>query len=109
MFEVRQRPQPDFRGPCQSSGGQSPASHRGGPGSIPGHVGLVVYKVELGKVFSKYFAFPWQFSFHRLLHTHRLSSVAGTIGQLVAEVPGELSLIPPQDSKKEKLDFYIYT
>jgi hypothetical protein len=49
-------------------------------------------KVALGQVFSEYFVFPCQFSFHRLLHTHRLSSGAGTIGQLVADVPSGLSL-----------------
>jgi hypothetical protein len=45
-----------------------------------GHVGFVVDKVALGQVFSEYFGFPCQFSFHRLLHTHHLSSGAGTIG-----------------------------
>jgi hypothetical protein len=45
--------------PRHSSGGYSPASHRGGPGSIPsGHVGFVVDKVALGQVFSEYFGFP---------------------------------------------------
>jgi hypothetical protein len=41
--------------------------------------------------------FPCQFSFHRLFHTHHLSSRAGTIGQLVADVPSGLSLTPPQE------------
>jgi hypothetical protein len=44
-----------------------------------GHVGFVVDKVALWQVFSDYFGFPCQFSFHRLLHTHRLSSGAGTL------------------------------
>jgi hypothetical protein len=39
-------------------------------------------KVALGQVFSEYFGFPCQFSFHRLLDTHHLSSGAGTIGQI---------------------------
>jgi hypothetical protein len=54
------------------------------PGFEPrlGHVGFVAAdKVALGQVFSEYFSFPCQFSFHRVLHTHRLSSGAGTIGQ----------------------------
>jgi hypothetical protein len=51
-------------------------------------------KVALEQVFSDYFGFPCQFSFLRLLHTHRLSSGGGTIGQLVADVPSGLSLIP---------------
>jgi hypothetical protein len=59
-------------------------------------------KVALGQVFSEYFGFPYQFSFHRLLHTHhQLSSGAGTIDQLVADVPSGLSLTPPQKIKKE--------
>jgi hypothetical protein len=44
--------------------------------------GLVVDKVALGQVFSKYLGFPCQSSFHQLLHNHHhLSSGAGTIGQ----------------------------
>jgi hypothetical protein len=46
-----------------------------------GHVGFVMDKVVLRQAFSEYFGFPCQFSFHRLLHTHHLSSRAGTIGQ----------------------------
>jgi hypothetical protein len=84
--------------PCHSSDGHSPASHRGGPGSRPGHVGFVVDEVAPGQVFSEYLSFPCQFSFHRLLHTH-LSSGAGTISQLVAGVPSGLSLTPPQKTK----------
>jgi hypothetical protein len=61
------------------------------------HVGTVVDKVALEQVFSEYFAFPCQFSFHRLFHTHHLSYVAGTIGQLVAEVPSGISFTPPWD------------
>jgi hypothetical protein len=41
-----------------------------------------VDKVALGQVFSEYFGFPCQSSFHQLLHNHpHLSSGAGTIGQ----------------------------
>jgi hypothetical protein len=36
------------------------------PGS--GQVGFVVDKVALGQVFSEYFDFPYQSSFHQLLH-----------------------------------------
>jgi hypothetical protein len=35
-----------------------------------GHVGFVVDKVALGQVFSEYFGFPCQFSFHQLPHNH---------------------------------------
>jgi hypothetical protein len=62
-------------------------------------VGFVVDKVALGQVFSEYFGFPCQFSFHRLLHTHHLLPGAGTVGQMVADVPSELSLTPPQETK----------
>jgi hypothetical protein len=65
-----------------------------------GHVEFVVDKVALGQVFSEYFGFPCQFTFHRLLHTHHLSAGAGTTGQVVADVPSRLSLTPPQESKK---------
>jgi hypothetical protein len=64
-------------------------------------VGFVVDKVELGQVFSEYFGFPCQFSFHRLLHTHHLSSGDGTIGQLVADVPSGLSLTPPKEKVRK--------
>jgi hypothetical protein len=51
--------------------------------------------VALGQVFYEYFGFPCQYSFHRLLHIHHhLSSGAGTIGQLVADVPNGLGLTP---------------
>jgi hypothetical protein len=66
-------------------------------------VGFVVDKAALGQVFSEYFGFPCQFSFHRLLHMrHHLSSGAGTIGQLVADVPSGLSLTPTQKKLKGK-------
>jgi hypothetical protein len=64
-----------------------------------GHAGFVVDKVTLWQVFSEYFVFPWQFLFHQLLHTHHLSSRAGTVGQIVADIPSGLSLTPPQETK----------
>jgi hypothetical protein len=68
-------------------------------------VGFVVDKVALGQVFSDYFGFLCQFSFHRLFHTHHhLSSGAGTIGQLVADVPSGLSLTPSHETKKMQLE-----
>jgi hypothetical protein len=62
-------------------------------------VGFVVDKVALGQVFFEYFSFLCQFSFHRLLHIHHLSSGAGTIGQFVASVPSGLSLTSPKEIK----------
>jgi hypothetical protein len=70
--------------------------------SKSGHVGFMVDKVAPEQVFSEYFGFLCQFSFHRLLHTHHLSSGAGTIGQLVADVPSGLSLTPPPQGTKKK-------
>jgi hypothetical protein len=53
------------------------------PGFEPmsNHVGFVVDKVALGQVFSEYFSFLCQLSFHQLLQTN-LSSGAGTVGQI---------------------------
>jgi hypothetical protein len=49
---------------------------------LASQVGFVVDKVALGQVFSEYFGFPCQSSFHQLLHNHpHLSSGAGTIVQ----------------------------
>jgi hypothetical protein len=64
-----------------------------------GYVVFVMDKVVLGQVFSEYFCFPCQFSFHPLLHTH-LSSGAATEGKIVADVPSGLSLTPPQETKQ---------
>jgi hypothetical protein len=69
-----------------------------------GRMGFVVGKVALVQVFSEYFNFPYQFSFHRLLHIHHhLSSRADTIGQIVADVPSGLSLTLTQETKLTKL------
>jgi hypothetical protein len=56
----------------------------------------MVDKVTLMQGFSEHFGYPCQFSFHRLLHTHHLSSGAGT-----ADVPSGLSPTPPQETKKK--------
>jgi hypothetical protein len=52
-----------------------------------GNVGFVVGKVALWQVY--------QFSLHRLLHTHH----HGTTDPTVAHAPSGLSLTPPQESK----------
>jgi hypothetical protein len=64
-------------------------------------VGFVVDKVAVGQVSSEQFSFSRQFSLHRLLHTHHLSSEAGTISQIAADVPSGLSLTPHQKIKKK--------
>jgi hypothetical protein len=64
-------------------------------------VEFVVDKVAPGQIFSQYFDFASQFSFHRRLHIHHhhLSFGAGTIGQLVTDV----SVSPhPKKLKKKK-------
>jgi hypothetical protein len=76
-------------GPCHSFPPRRPGFE---PGSD--HVGFVVDKVALGQVFTKYFGFPCQFEFHRLLHNRRLSSGAGTMGRTVAAAPNGLRLTP---------------
>jgi hypothetical protein len=74
-----------------------PASHRGGPGSSPGQVMWDCGTQSCtGARFLRVLRFPLHFSFHRLLHTHHLSSGADSIGQLVAGVPSGLSLTAPQ-------------
>jgi hypothetical protein len=81
--------------PCYSPGDQSPASHRGCPGSSPGHVRFEVDKMTLGQASSEYFGCTCQFLFHRRLHIHHhLSSRTDTIGQLVDDLPSGLSLTP---------------
>jgi hypothetical protein len=69
-------------------------------------LGFVVGKVALEHVFSEYFGFPYQFSFHRLFHTYHLPSGAGTIGKLVADIPSGLGLTPPQETKKKELNIH---
>jgi hypothetical protein len=73
-------------------------------GSSPGQVMWDLWwtKWHWRQVFSEYFGFHYQFAFHRLLYIyHHLSTGAGTIGQLVADVPSGLSLTPPQETKKK--------
>jgi hypothetical protein len=60
-------------------------------------VGFVVDQVALRQVFSEYFGFPCQFSFHYILHAHLSSpSGAGTIDPQVADVPNGLSHPTPR-------------
>jgi hypothetical protein len=40
------------------------------------HVGFVVDKTALGQVFSEYFCFPCQSSFHQFLHHHNHPALA---------------------------------
>jgi hypothetical protein len=63
------------------------------PGFDPrSDVGFVVDKVAMGQDFLRVLRFPG----------------AGTIGQLVADVPSGFSLTPPQETKKKKISCHEY-
>jgi hypothetical protein len=68
-------------------------------------VGFVVDKVALGRVFSEYFGFPYQSSFHQILHHHNHPGQA-TVGQSVAAMPSGPSWAqsPTMRIKKEIRD-----
>jgi hypothetical protein len=70
-------------------------------------VGFVVDKMAMEQVFSEYFDFPCQFSFHQLLDTHHLSSGAGIIGELVADSVSPHTKNPPP--KKSLPEFLVQT
>jgi hypothetical protein len=53
----------------------------------------------LRQVFSEYFCFPCQFSLHQMLDTH-LSSGAGAVGQIVANIPSGSVSTPPHEKWK---------
>jgi hypothetical protein len=57
-------------------------------------------KMALGQVFFEHFISLCQYSFRQIRHTH-LSSRAGTVGQLMADVPSGLGLVPHQKIKKK--------
>jgi hypothetical protein len=65
-------------------------------------VGFVVDKMALGQVFSEYFCFPCQSSFHQLLHNHPHLSSGLYNRPEVAAVPGDVS--PTPQKKKEQGD-----
>jgi hypothetical protein len=78
------------------------------PGFDPrsGYVWFVVDKVALGQVFSEYFGFPCQSSFHQLLHNHlHLSSGAGTIGQQWPTY--QVDSVSPHPEKLKKKLVYV--
>jgi hypothetical protein len=72
-------------------------------------VGFLADKGAPGQVFSESFGIPRKFSFIKMIHTHHLSSGAGTIGQLLADVPSGLNLTPPQEILKKVFNdrFYV--
>jgi hypothetical protein len=89
--------------PSHSSGVDSFPTGRPGLKPRSGHVGFMVHKVTLRQVFSEYFCFACQFSFHLLLHIHRVSSGDGIIRQLWADALSGLSLTPHQKKNNLKI------
>jgi hypothetical protein len=62
----------------------------------------MVDKAALGQVFSSYFGFPCH-SINWMLDTQpQLSFEAGTLGQIMADVPSGLSLTPARKTKTKK-------
>jgi hypothetical protein len=57
-------------------------------------VGFVVDKMALGQVFSEYFGFPCQSSFHQLLHNHPPLSFGLYNRPEVAAIPGDVGPTP---------------
>jgi hypothetical protein len=52
------------------------------PVTLSGIEHIELFKTYMGQVFSEYFGFPCQSSFHQFLHNHpHLSFGAGTVGQ----------------------------
>jgi hypothetical protein len=56
--------------------------------------------------FSPRTSISYEFSFHRLLHTHHLSPRTGTIGQIVTDVPSGVSLTSPQETKRNAIPLH---
>jgi hypothetical protein len=78
------------------------SAHCSDPGLSPGQVmcDLCWTKWHWARFSLSTLVFPTSSHFHRLLHAHHLSSGAGTVGQLVANVPSGLSLTPPQEEPR---------
>jgi uncharacterized protein YihD (DUF1040 family) len=63
-------------------------------------VGFVVDKMALGQVFSEYFGFPCQSSFHQLLHNPLIYHLRLYNRPEVAAVPGDVKSYPTKKKKK---------
>jgi hypothetical protein len=93
--------------PCHSSGGQSPASHCGVLGSSPGQVMWDLWwrtwhwdKFPSSTSVSLPILIPLMLRTHH--HHHHLSSGAGTIGQLLADVPSGLKSHSTSNNQSKK-------
>jgi hypothetical protein len=60
--------------------------------------GICGKQMALEQLFSEYFDFPCQFSFHEMIHTHLSSGVGTVVVQLVSDVPSGLSFSLPQEN-----------
>jgi hypothetical protein len=69
------------------------------------HVRFVVDKDALGKIFSEYLGFPRPFSFHRLLHTHHLSS--GLVQEAKQWPTYQVDSVSPHAKKQKKRCFFL--
>jgi hypothetical protein len=65
-------------------------------------VGFVVNKIALGHVFSEYFGFPYQSSFHQLLHNNHIYHLGLYNRPEVAAVPGDISPTPIKKKKDSR-------
>jgi hypothetical protein len=82
--------------PCHSSGGLSPASHHSGLGSSPGHVMCDLwFKSGVGAGFLLALRFPLPILITPNAPYSSLSSGAGRIDQLVADITNGLNLTLP--------------
>jgi hypothetical protein len=68
---------------------------------VMGHMGFVMGRVALGRVFYEHFGYLCNFSLYRMLHDHLSSPGVGTIDPTVAGAPIGLSLTSPHGMNKK--------
>jgi hypothetical protein len=88
---------------CKSEGKRAALAYMTRPGFKTWfrHVGFMVNKVALGQIFSEYFGFPCQSSFHQFLHNHYHLSI--TRGWYNRPVSGRSTQNPTPLIKKTRL------
>jgi hypothetical protein len=70
-------------------------------------VGFVVDKVALGRVFSEYFGFPCQSSFHQILHHHNHLGQAKQANQWLPCQVDPVGLHPPLSELKKIISLLL--